>query len=163
MSWLREHRLVAAIVVAGAVLVVGVAAWYLFAPKPEEVRAEVAPVGTAIKAGEFRDGDTFHKASGKVEILAVGGGHVLRFEGYDATSGPDVYLYLTPEPHASTTRGIEGEGVKIRTPTVMGHATLRGDFNVEIPAGVDVAKYSGVAIWCDTYNVLFGYAELAPV
>lgn len=162
MTWPRRRLLVGILLAGVTLLVAGGAAWYFFAPKPTEHRQEAAPQGLLLKSGTFRDGDALHSAEGTVHVLEAGGRHVLRFEGYAATSGPDVYWYLTPRPHASTTEEVEGAGLKVRAPTIMGQATLRGDFNVELPEGTDVSAYGGIAIWCDTYNVLFGYAELAP-
>lgn len=158
----RRKALSIALASVALLAVAGGAAWYFLAPKPVETRSDAAPVGASLKGGTFQDGEPLHHASGIVRLLQVADGHVLRFEGYEATSGPDVYFYLTPKQHATTTQEVEGDGVKIRTPTVMGHATLRGDFNLDIPAGVDVAQHAGIAVWCDTYNVLFGYAELTP-
>lgn len=160
MMWPRGRKAVV-LGIAAALLLLGGVGWYFFAPKPTRTLAEPAPVGTLIKSGIFQDGEPLHEAEGSVRLLSVDGGHVLRFEDFEATSGPDVYLYLTPAARASTVAEVEGAGVKVRTPTSMGQATLRGDFNLEVPEGLDVSRYMGVAIWCDTYNVLFGYAELA--
>jgi len=158
LSRRRQIALGAAVVIGGLLLAVG--AWYLFAPKAVDVREEAAPSGATLRSGTFRDGEPLHHASGTVRLVEAGGRHILRFEDHDATAGPDVYIYLTPKAHATTSAEVERDGVKVRTPTAMGQATLRGDFNLDVPGGVDVAKYAGVAIWCETYHVLFGYAEL---
>jgi hypothetical protein len=42
-----------------------------------------------------------------------------------------------------------------------GEATLRGNFNVPLPAGFDPAAYQGLAAWCERFDVLFGSAALA--
>lgn len=160
MTWTPRRKVSIALAVAGALVVLGGLGWYFFAPKPTQERADAAPQGELLKMGQFENGETFHEASGTVSLLRVDGKLVLRFEDYAATSGPDVYVYLTPEPRPTTTAHIEGDGVKVRTPTAMGQATWRGDFNLDVPEGVDAARYGGIAIWCDTYNVLFGFAEL---
>jgi hypothetical protein len=161
MIWTRNRKVAAALGIASLVLVLGGLGWYFFAPKPTQQLAQAAPGGNAVKTGRFQSGDPLHEASGSVSVLLLKERYVLRFENFSATSGPGVYVYLTPQPRASTAAQVEGDGVKVRTPTAMGQATLRGDFNLDIPEGVDVARYSGVAIWCDTYNVLFGFAELS--
>lgn len=145
---------VAALLAAGAAL-------YVFAPRPEQQRAEAAPEGRVLASGEFRDGDAFHSVRGTVRVVEVEGRHVLRFEGYDATSGPDVYVYLTRAPRASSVEEVEGGGVLVRAPTPTGQATLRGDFNLDVPEGVAIGDYAGVAIWCERFDVLFGYAQIA--
>lgn len=145
---------------AVALVLLGAAAWYFLAPKPSETRDEPAPEGAVLREGAFVDGDRLHETRGLVRLLAVGEGHVLRFEDYDATPGPDVYIYLTPSSSPRATDQVEGEGLRLRTSTMTGQATLRGDFNVDVPPGTDVSLYRAVAIWCDTYNVLFGHADL---
>lgn len=160
--WARSRKLAIGLAIVAAVALVAGVAWYFIAPKPAELRSEAAPTGQVVAEGVFRDGDPLHHASGSVRLVEVDGRTVLRFEDYDATNGPDVYVYLTPMAHATSASQVEGDGLKVRTPTPMGQATLRGDFNLEVPAGVDVRAFGGVAIWCVTYNVLFGYAELSP-
>lgn len=157
---LRRRTLVW-ILVGLALVAGGVLAWTQFAPAPSQQRDEAAPEGaTMVAAGTFRDGDPLHHASGNVTLLKGDRGFVLRFEGYEATPGPDVFFYLTREAGASTTRAVEGEGAKVETDTPSGQATLRGSFNVRVPEGVDPAAFRGIVAWCDTYNVLFGWAPL---
>jgi hypothetical protein len=36
-----------------------------------------------------------------------------------------------------------------------------GNQNYEIPNDVDLSKYNNVLIWCKTFGVLFGNAELS--
>jgi len=159
--WTQQKK---AGVLAGSLailLVGGAVAWYAFAPKPVDARSEAAPEGAVLREGTFRNGDALHETRGTVSLVDVGGRHVLRFEDYEATAGPAVYFYLTRAGAAPDAQGIEGEGLLVRTPTTTGQATLRGDFNLEIPEGVDVARYDGVAVWCERFDVLFGSATFA--
>ncbi len=45
--------------------------------------------------GNFVDGDESHHSSGMVKILTVKGKSYLRFENFESTNGPDVFVYLT--------------------------------------------------------------------
>lgn len=36
----------------------------------------------------------------------------------------------------------------------------KGDQNCEVPADVDLGRYSSVVIWCDRFDSAFGAAEL---
>lgn len=157
----QRRKLAFAAAIVGAAILVAAGAWYWLAPKPEVDRAEAEPAGAALKTGAFQDGDALHHASGTVRIVESDTGRVLRFDDYDATSGPAVYIYLTPTAHATTANEVEAQGVRILAPSGTGEATLRGDFNIALPADVDVSAYGGVAIWCERFDVLFGYAELA--
>lgn len=123
-----------------------------------------ASVPAPLRSGAFAGADDFHYARGTVELYrAADGTFVLRFEDYDARSGPDVYLYLTKSAGDSSTSAVEGEGLRIFVPGGAngGQATLRGNFNVELPAGTDALAYGGITIWCDDFNQFFGSAPLA--
>ncbi len=124
---------------------------------------EGQPSATALKAGSFEGADRYHHVSGTVTLYRLeDGSPLLRFEDYDATAGPDVYVYLTPgDPEGSD---VEAEGLRVLVPggAEDGQATLRGNFNVPLPDHVDPDDWSGVAIWCEDFNVLFGGASLTP-
>jgi hypothetical protein len=154
----------------GAFVVMGimVAAMIWFVPEGTDSVQEALPGGMAledfavVKAGEFQDGDGSHQASGSVKLLQEGSNYYLRFEGYDATPGPDVYFYLTEQANARSTDAVE-EGLKLLTPGGRdgGEATKRGKFNIPLPADFEPARWHGITVWCDDFNVIFGTAELA--
>lgn len=70
---MRRATKVALAVAAVAILAVaGAAAWWLFAPKPATHLAEAPPEGAVVvKRGAWRDGETFHRASGEVAIVRL--------------------------------------------------------------------------------------------
>lgn len=169
--------LFAGIAIAGFLGVVVYAEW--FAPEPstradaplpelgtpddgaEETGQTTAP--SPLRAGDFVGADDFHFARGTVQLFqAANGTYLLRFEGYDAREGPDVYLYLTREAGDSTTAEVEGDGLRVRVPGGEGdgRATVRGSFNVFLPEGTEALAYGGVTIWCDQFNHFFGHAPL---
>lgn len=145
-------------------LAVGAAAAYPYlAPKASTQVDQAAMMGAmSLAAGMWRDGEVGHHASGTVAIVEGPGGFSLRFEGYDATAGPDVYFFLTAKDQPRTTADVEG-GLRVLVPGGAdgGEATLRGNFNVPLPADFDPAAYRGIAAWCDQFNVLFGWSSLA--
>ncbi|HEX9817227.1 MAG TPA: DM13 domain-containing protein [Candidatus Thermoplasmatota archaeon] len=107
-------------------------------------------------------GKAGHSASGHVELLRVGEQYYLRFEDFEMTSGPMVYLYLTPSADGDTEAEIDaGVRILIDGGADGGEATKRGTFNQILPAGLDITKYHGVAAWCDDFSVPFGTAALA--
>jgi hypothetical protein len=119
----------------------------------------------AVRTGTFRGSDRLHNVEGTVTLYDGPDGLFLRFEGYDATDGPDVYLYLTRKPHDESTAGVEGDGARVLVPGGKeGRATLRGNFNVRLPDdGTDWAAFEGATMWCDRFNVPFGSAALEEV
>ncbi|HEX2021319.1 MAG TPA: DM13 domain-containing protein, partial [Candidatus Thermoplasmatota archaeon] len=72
-----------------------------------------------------------------------------------------VWFYLTPSNDPMTAGDVEGQGARLRTPHgFMGQATARGDFLVPLPADLDPTRYGALVAWCETYNVVFGFAPL---
>lgn len=158
----------------GAVAVVvslAIAAPFLL-PKQSVNLSQEAPPGhdeTATvdvhRTGSWRDADAAHKASGDISIVTVEGDVFLRFTDFDVTSGPDLYLYLTPKANPASTGDVEGDGMRIPVVTDQdkdAHINERGTFFVPVDLSlVELERYQGAAIWCDRFNVLFGSAPLA--
>lgn len=136
-------------------------------PLPDLGQTTSGPGGAELpplRSGSFQGADDFHFARGTVALFqAANGTYVLRFEGYDAREGPDVYLYLTRQAGGDSASEVEGEGFRLHVPGGEGdgRATVRGSFNVFLPEGTDALAYGGVTIWCDDFNHFFGHAPLA--
>lgn len=150
--------------ILGAVLGLGVAVFIglkYFAPKGSTTVDQAAPSSgaTVIASGTFRGADASHDVSGSVSILRGEGETHLRFDGYDATAGPDVYLYVSPNPDGAFD---EAAATKILVPGGAddGQATLRGNFNVPLPEGVDPEQIGSVIVWCKRFGITFGLAEV---
>lgn len=94
-------------------------------------------------------GDGIHNASGKATVLYLeDGSSVLRLENFRVTNGPDLYVYLSTDKNAS---GYIDLG-RLKASS--------GNQNYELPADVDLSKYDNVIIWCKSFSVYFGGAEL---
>lgn len=147
-----------------ALAIVGVIAYAFFLPENEQTVDQMLDAGsTAISSGAFSGADSVHHVSGTVALhRAADGSHFLRFEDYEATAGPDVYFFLA-RADADGYGDLESTGLRVRVPggEEDGRATLRGNFNVPLPAGFSPAAWGEVAVWCDRFNVLFGSADLA--
>ena len=170
-TWMFMAAGAAALVVAGVMLAPK------FLPKDEvvlnqalpptmdadEADPQAAPEVVVDRAGSWRDGDAAHKASGTIELVHVDGSPYLRFTDFAMTSGPDVYLYLTPSADPQSKADVETNGVRIPVITEEdrdARLNERGTFFVAIDVP-DLASFQGVAAWCDDFNVLFGNATLA--
>ena len=95
-------------------------------------------------------GDGIHDAQGLTYTIPLENGeNVLRLEDFKSTNGPDLYVYLSTDKHASDFVNL-GE-LKANS----------GNQNYEIPNDVDLDKYNTVLIWCKAFGVLFGSAELS--
>ena len=95
-------------------------------------------------------GDGIHDAQGDAYTIPLeNGSNVLRLENFKSTNGPDLYVYLSTDKHASEFINL-GE-LKANS----------GNQNYQIPDDVDLEKYNQVLIWCKAFGVLFGNAELS--
>ena len=102
-------------------------------------------------AGKFVGvGDGIHDAQGDAYTIPLeNGNNVLRLENFKSTNGPDLYVYLATDDKAS-------EFINLGT-----LKANNGNQNYEIPANTDLKKYNNVLIWCKSFGVLFGSAELS--
>lgn len=155
--------------VAAALLVVAVLAVvadrYFLPEGSDRVDEDLAEpeAATVLRSGTFQ-GDTGHHVSGTVELIELNGTHYLRFQDYEQTSGPDVYVYLTEQGDTDDADEVEaGLRVLIDGGRDGGESTKVGNFLQRLPSDFDPARYNGVTIWCDQFNVRFGYAELTAL
>ena len=104
---------------------------------------------TVLAAGSFTGADSFHSASGVAKVLRLADGSlILRLEGFSATNGPDLYVYVSADTQA---RDFLSLG------RLKGNL---GDQNYDLPANVDLSSYKYVLVWCQAFRVLFGSAQL---
>jgi hypothetical protein len=90
-----------------------------------------------------------HPTSGTAVVLGNGTGQrFLRFEDFETDNGPDLNVYLR-DP---------GTGEFVDLGDLKGNV---GEQNYEIPADVDLERFSVVDIWCVRFGVGFGNARLS--
>ncbi len=95
-------------------------------------------------------GDGIHDAQGDAYTIPLeDGSTVLRLENFQSTNGPDLFVYLSTDENASEFINL---GVL---------KANNGNQNYEIPDDTDLDKYNKVLIWCKSFSVLFGSAELS--
>ena len=124
---------------------------------PTTVRGVSTPAGaTGVEAGgAFVSLD--HSTSGVVRVLEAGEGRrVVRLEGLATDNGPDLYLYLSTNTPEGEEQAFDDDYVSLGR--LKGN---QGDQNYELPADVDLDRFSSVVIWCDRFNSAFGAAPLA--
>jgi len=124
------------------------------APESEQGAAE--PV--RLLHGSFVDADTAHRGSGSATILALeDGSHVVRFEGFEVTNGPDLHVLMVP-----TTEPIDRASL-----AEVGYDDLGklkgnvGNQNYDLPEGFDPDGPWTVVIYCEPFHVVFSTAQLS--
>ncbi len=138
-----SHLVVAAVGFAGGIYALPI----LIAP-PAPVVAEIDAVAArAAFKGEFRrelkGSDTLHWGEGSVAIA----GDAISLMGRLAP-GPDYRLYLSPE-FVET----EADFNRLKSRMVrVGDVKTFENFVVEVPPTIDVAQYSAVIVWCETFG-----------
>ena len=118
--------------------------------QPEVVEPQIIVEAT----GSFVDRS--HPTQGSAMVLGDGSGQrFLRFEDFRTDNGPDLNVYLSTAPPDAPAGDFDDDFVDL--------GDLKGNVgaqNYEIPAELDLDRYSTVAIWCVRFGVVFGAAEL---
>ena len=121
----------------------------------ESAFADASEVVTQL-AGDFVG--RLHRTEGQALVLNDGSAQrFLRFEGFRTDNGPDLVVWLSAIPATAIAGNFGGDFVFL--------GELKGNVgaqNYEIPAAVDLGRYSTVVIWCRRFNVPFGAADLLP-
>jgi hypothetical protein len=129
---------------------------YVFPPPPaaETLRAEdstqLVATGTFIHANPS---DPIHYGSGGVQVFE---NVVFLGEDFDVGPGPAYHVYLVPEAEVR-------EDTRVQDTMFIDLGKLRafeGSQRYEIPAGVNLADYPSVVIWCRQFSVLISPADL---
>lgn len=103
------------------------------------------------RRGEFVGTDEFHFGRGTATLSEVAPGEwVVRFDDFAVRNGPDLYVYLSPDPDGYADGAIEVARLKAD----------RGSFNTPVPPGTDVSDARSVLIWCKQFSHLFAVATL---
>jgi len=120
--------------------------------------ALAAPMSMPVKVAEGSFRGIAHKTKGTASIYRLPeGNQVLRFSGFQTSNGPDVHIYLVAAADAKDDATVKNAGF-IDLGSIKGNI---GDQNYDLPAGVDLAKYRAVTVWCKRFGVNFATAPLA--
>ena len=123
--------------------------------EPEAAQPESAEPQIIVEAaGSFVSRS--HPTEGSARVLGDGSGvRFLRLEDFRTDNGPDLNVYLSAAPPDAPAGAFDDDFVDL--------GDLKGNVgsqNYEIPAGLDLDRYSTVAIWCVRFGVVFGAADL---
>ena len=103
-----------------------------------------------VRQGEFAGADDFHFGRGQALVIeSAPGQYTLRFENFSVRNGPDLFVYLSPDPGGISDALLLGD--------LKG---TDGAFNYDVPAGTDISRYKSAVVWCRQFAVLFATATL---
>ena len=110
-----------------------------------------------ISSGSFVTVEQDHPTNGIAKIVKVNGKRYLEFDkAFTTARGPKVRVVLHRKNNVP---------VKIKSENYVTISRLKGFDGAqryEIPANLDLDDFKSVAIWCEKFNVTFGYASLQP-
>lgn len=141
-------RLAWTLTVAGILYIV----WWLASPLfLNQVVNETVPLNqqSVMYTGNFRDGDSFHKAKGEVTTVKSEQNLYLQFENFEVTNGPALHVYLKKNDTATS------EGLDL--------GELKGNIGNQhyvLPEGIDLSAYNTVVVYCKAFHVDVGIADL---
>ena len=123
------------------------------AEEPEEEAQPAERTGRLVSQGELMGADEFHTGSGDVLlVISPDGDVILRFQDYAVRNGPDLHVYLTPDP---------GGDVHVDGAISLGPVkATQGSVNYEVPSDVDPDSFRAAVIYCVPFRVVFATALL---
>ena len=114
---------------------------------------EATAAGMLVASGELVGADSFHAGSGRVLLLrGPDGTGLLRFEDYEVRNGPNLHVFLTPDPAGDVHAAGAVDLGEVRA--------TRGNVNYELPPGADLESLRFAVIYCVPFRVVFATAEL---
>jgi hypothetical protein len=142
--------------------------------KAQEVMEEAAGVKTEVsesmtqemqaadvvelKSGMFTDADAFHEGMGTATLYRLeDGSHVLRFEDFRVTNGPDLRVLVSPHPNPAGRGDISDAGYT----ELDGLKGNVGSQNYFLPDDLSPDDVNSVIIYCKPFRVVFSTAPLS--
>ena len=129
---------------------------YVFPPPPatetltEADRTRLIATGTFIHANPT---DPIHYGSGKVSVYER---TVFLEPDFEVGPGPTFHVYLVPKASIRASSDLKD----VMFVDLGRLRAFKGSQRYAIPAGVDLAKYPSVIIWCERFGVLISPADL---
>ncbi|HWM47304.1 MAG TPA: DM13 domain-containing protein [Xanthobacteraceae bacterium] len=115
-------------------------------------RTSLIARGTFIHANPS---DPIHWGKGRVSVYA----RVVYLDSdFEVGPGPAYHVYLVPKAGIRASSDLDG----VMYVDLGGLRAFKGSQRYAIPAGVDLANYSSVIIWCERFSVLISPADLTP-
>ena len=129
---------------------------FIFPPPEARDRLTQQESGKLVAKGSFiqaNPNDPIHYGKGGVSVYP---GTVFLGEDFEVGPGPDFHVYLVPIANVRDAGQVTGTMFL----DLGGLRAFKGSQKYPIPAGVDLAKFPSVVIWCQQFSVLISPADL---
>jgi len=131
---------------------------FVFPPPPAMEQLSEADRSRLLSTGDFihaDPSDPVHYGKGRVSVYEKA---VFLEADFEVGPGPAFHVLLVPK--AGIRRSAEvADAMYV---DLGGLRSFKGSQRYAIPAGVDLAKYPSVVIWCERFSVLITPADLKP-
>lgn len=119
-------------------------------PTPAKAEPQLHARGTFIHANPK---DPVHWGRGSVAVYQ---NVVFLEQNFEVGPGPKYHVYLVPNANIRSEAGVKGSKFvdlgRLRA--------FKGSQGYPVPAGIDLANYPSVVIWCEAFGVLISPADL---
>ena len=130
---------------------------YVFPPPPAaEVLSDADRAAQVVAEGTFihaDPNDPIHWGKGQVSVRR---NSVFLHDNFEVGPGPKFHVYLVPKANIRTSSDLDNQMFvdlgRLRA--------FQGSQRYEIPAGVKLADFKSVVIWCEQFSVLISPADL---
>jgi hypothetical protein len=129
---------------------------YVFPPPEAMDRLTQAEASKLVAKGNFLHadpGDPIHWGKGQVSVYE---GTIFLHEDFEVGPGPAFHVYLVPKSNVRASNDVADTMFvdlgRLRA--------FKGSQKYPIPAGLDLAKFPSVVIWCEQFSVLISPADL---
>lgn len=132
---------------------------FVFPPPPAAEQLTEADRTPLVASGTFihaNPSDPIHYGKGKVSVYQR---TVFLEPDFEVGPGPAFHVYLVPKANVRSADDVANEMYV----DLGGLRSFKGSQRYPIPAGVDLARYPSVVIWCERFGVLISPADLTPV
>jgi hypothetical protein len=129
---------------------------YVFPPPPAMETLTEADRARPVATGAFihaNPSDPVHYGKGKVSVYERA---VFLEPDFEVGPGPAFHVYLVPKPSIRSSSDMKD----VMFVDLGQLRSFKGSQRYTIPAGVDLAKYPSVIIWCERFGVLISPADL---
>jgi hypothetical protein len=129
---------------------------FVFPPPEAMERLTQAEASKLVAKGAFihaNPSDPVHYGKGGVSVYRD---VVFLHEDFEVGPGPAFHVYLVPNANIRDAGQVTGTMYV----DLGGLRAFKGSQKYPIPAGVDLAKFPSVVIWCEQFSVLISPADL---
>lgn len=132
---------------------------YLFPPPAATEQLTQSEKTGLVAKGEFihaDPSDPIHYGKGKVSVFKR---TVFLHENFEVGPGPKYHVYLVPKDNIRSSSDL-GDAMFVDLGQLR---AFKGSQKFPIPAGLDLARFKSVVVWCEQFSVLISPADLKPV